>query len=189
MSEKYKMPEMDQAYFLTLTVVDWIDVFTRKNYKLQIVDSLRYCQLHKGLELYSWCLMTNHLHLIAKAIGNQYLWEILRDFKKFTAKALVSLVSEPVESRRGWMLDRFRYKGKHLKRISEYKFWQDGNHPEVILTSDFFHQKLNYIHNNPVKEMVVERPEDYFFSSARNYAGMAALIDVIIETPKLMTVR
>ena len=189
MSDKYKMWKMDKAYFLTLIVVDWIDVFTRKSYKLQIVDSLRYCQLHKGLELYSWCLMTNHLHLIVKAVGKQYLWEIVRDFKKFTSKALTSLVLESPESRREWMLNRFIYNGRHLKRISDYKFWQDGNHAEIILTPNFFYEKMNYIHNNPVVEMIVEKPEDYFFSSARNYAGLTSLIDVVLETPKLITVR
>ena len=52
-------------YFLTLTVVDWVDVFTRPVYKYLIVDSLIHCQKEKGLDLYSWCLMTNHIHLIA----------------------------------------------------------------------------------------------------------------------------
>jgi len=118
MSEKYKMCEEGKAYFLTLTVVDWIDVFTRKSYKLLIVDALRHCQRYKGLELYSWCLMTNHLHLIAKATGNQRLSVILRDFKKFTSKALISLITESTESRKEWMRDRFINKGKHLKRIS-----------------------------------------------------------------------
>ena len=117
MSDKYKMREKEKAYFLTLTIVDWIDVFTRKRYKNQIVDSLKYCQQYKGLEIYSWCLMTNHLHLIAKAVGKQYLWEILRDFKKFTAKALISMILESAESRREWMINRFIENGKPLKRI------------------------------------------------------------------------
>ena len=189
MSDKYKMLEEDKAYFMTLTVVDWVDVFTRKSYKLQMVDSLRYCQRMKGLEIYAWCLMSNHLHLIAKAIGKQSLWEIIRDLKKFTARTICAEMMESAESRKEWMLSRFEYRGKHLNRISRFKFWQDGNHAEVIYTPDFFYEKLTYIHNNPVVEMIVEKPGDYLFSSSRNYAGANSLLDVVLETPKLIKVR
>lgn len=189
MSEKYKIFDDLKAYFVTLTVVDWVDVFIRKAYKLKIIESLRYCQRYKGLEIYGWCLMSNHLHMIVRAIGKQTLSEILRDFKKFTAKAIIASITELPESRRQWMLARFEYKGKFLKRIEKYKFWQDGNHAEVILTPDFFYQKLKYIHMNPVREMVVCRPEEYWFSSARNYAGLDFLIDVVLETPELITVK
>ena len=188
MSEKYKMYDEQKAYFLTLTVVDWVDVFTRKIYKMQVVDSLKYCQKFKGLEVYGWCLMSNHLHMIAKATGGQTLSEILRDFKKFTSKSIVSSIMEQSESRKQWMLARFEYNGKFLKRIERFKFWQDGNHAEIICTPDFFYEKLNYIHRNPVKEMIVTKPEDYYFSSARNYAGLDYLIDIVLETPRLIVV-
>jgi REP element-mobilizing transposase RayT len=187
MSEKYKMYEKRQAYFLTMTVVDWIDVFTRKEYKLLLLDSLKYCQKFNGLEIYGWCLMTNHLHMIAKGAGQYTLSEIFRDFKKFTSKAIVKQINELPESRREWMLNRFELKGKLLKRIEHYKLWQDGNHAEIIFTPYFFYEKLNYIHMNPVKTMIVKNPEDYYFSSARNYAGLDFLLDVIVETPQLIT--
>ena len=189
MSDKYKILEEQKAYFVTITVVDWIDVFTRKNHKLQIIDSLRYCQQVKGLEVYGWCLMPSHLHMIVKATGRQKLNEILRDFKKFTAKAIIAAIIEQSESRRKWMLARFEYNGKFLKRIEKYKFWQDGNHAEVILTPDLFYQKLNYIHNNPVKEMIVSKQEDYYFSSARNYSGLDYLLEVILEIPRLISYK
>jgi REP element-mobilizing transposase RayT len=185
MSEKYKMYERDKAYFLTITVVDWVDVFIRKNYKLKIIQSLKYCQENKGLEIFGYCLMTNHLHLIVKAIGIQSLSEILRDFKSHTAKSIVQMIREEPESRRNWIMERFQLAGKNLKRIDHFKFWQDGNHPEIILYPDSFYKMLNYTHQNPVKTMIVEKPEDYYFSSARNYAGLESLIEVILETPKL----
>lgn len=182
------MPEKDKAYFVTMTVVDWVDVFTRTRYRNIIVHSLRYCQRMKGLEIYGWCLMSNHLHMIAKATGEQYLWEILRDFKKFTAKAICADMSQ-VPGHRKWMLDMFEHNGKPLKRISRYKFWKDGNHGILIYSPKIFYQKLNYIHRNPVKAKIVEKPEDYLFSSARNYAGLSSLIEVVLETPELVTVR
>jgi putative transposase len=186
MSEKYKMYEKDKAYFLTLTVVDWVDVFIRKNYKLKLIQSLIYCQRNKGLEIFGYCLMTNHLHLIARASGIQSLSEILRDFKSHTAKSIINLIGEEPESRKKWMLERFHLAGKSLKRIDNFKFWQDGNHPEIILYPKIFYKMLNYIHQNPVKTMIVEKPEDYFFSSARNYAGLESLLDIILETPELI---
>jgi len=189
MSEKYKIREKEKAYFLTLTVVNWIDVFTRKNHKLQIVDSLKYCQTNKKLSIFAWCLMSNHLHLIARADGEPTLSEILRDFKKFTAKAIVKQIIEEQESRREWMLKAFEDNGADLKRIKQYKFWQDGNHPQMIENKDFFYQKLNYIHQNPVEEMIVSKPEDYWFSSARNYAELDSLLDIIVISPQVRSVN
>jgi REP element-mobilizing transposase RayT len=186
MSEKYKVYDNGKAYFLTLTVVGWIDVFTRKSHKEELFESLRYCQKSKGLEVYGYCLMPSHVHLIAKATSEHYsLSDILRDFKKFTSKAIVqSIINEP-ESRREWMLAYFKKAGEHLKNVKGYKFWQDGNHAEMIETNAFFDQKLNYIHNNPVNDGIVERPEDYLWSSARNYSGLSNYLEIVKESVKI----
>ena len=119
-----KFGDNEKAYFLTLTVVGWIDVFTRKNHKLAIIDSLRYCQKEKGLVIFGYCLMSSHLHLLARAEGNYNLSEILRDFKKFTSKAIISQIITEPESRRDWMIGHFRKAGENLKGITNYKFWQ-----------------------------------------------------------------
>jgi putative transposase len=189
MSDKYRICDQGKAYFLTLTVVGWIDVFTRKNHKLTILDSLRYCQKEKGLEIYGYCLMPSHLHLLARAGGDNSLSDILRDFKKYTSKAIIKqIISEP-ESRKEWMLDYFRNAGENLKGIKNYKFWQDGNHAEEVSSNKFFDEKLSYIHNNPVEELIVENPEDYFFSSARNYAGLNNNLEIILESVKQITYK
>jgi putative transposase len=185
MSDKYKIRDLDKAYFVTLTVVDWIDVFTRKNHKLLMIDSLAYCQKNKGLVIFGYCLMPSHLHMIVKAEGNNTLSEILRDLKKFTSKALVKQIEEETESRREWMLGRFSKAGAHLKRIKNYKFWQDGNQAKEINSNQFLYEKLDYIHNNPVEEMIVARAEDYMFSSARNYASMDSVLGIYLITPEL----
>ena len=187
MSDKYKITNKDRSYFLTLTVAGWIDVFTRKNHKMIIVDSLKYCQAQKGLEVYGWCLMSNHMHMIAKAVGDQNLSEILRDFKKFTAKAIIKQIQEEPESRREWILKYFENKGKDLKRIKHFRFWQDGNQAKEIYSNKFFWEKLNYIHQNPVKNMIVENAEDYLFSSARNYADLDSMIDIVLESVQQIT--
>ena len=185
MSDKYKIWDNEKAYFLTLTVVGWIDVFTRKSHKLAIIDSLKYCQKEKGLVIFGYCLMSSHLHLIARAEGSCNMSEILRDFKKFTSKAIINQILNEQESRREWMIEYFRKAGMNLKGITNYKFWQEGNHAELISSNKFFNEKLDYIHLNPVKELLVEKPEDYYFSSARNYAGLNNDLEIVLESVKM----
>lgn len=174
--------EAGHIHFLTMTVVDWVDVFTRPNHKMTIVDSLKHCQNEKGLEIYGWVLMSNHLHMIAAAADDKQntLSDILRDFKKFTSKKIVENIIQEPESRSEWMLDRFEFAGRNNNKIKNYKFWQEGNEPKTIYTNEFFLQKLVYIHQNPLKQMIVNRAEDYLFSSASNYCGEVGLLDVIL---------
>ena len=163
---------------MTMTVVDWIDAFTRPAFSDVIVDSLKFCQKEKGLIIYAWCLMSNHLHLIAAAQDGYSLSGIVRDFKKFTSKKIVHLVKTEPESRRDWMLYRFAYAGKYLQRIKDYKFWQDGFHPIELFDATIAAQKLEYLHQNPVTARIVNEPEHYVYSSAINYSGLPGLIDV-----------
>ena len=172
-------------YFITSTVIDWMDVFTRPAYKRIVVDSLKYCQANKGLEIYAWVLMTNHLHMIVSIQSNQstnQIGDVLRDFKKFTSKAIVNAIQENErESRKEWLLDRCWFRGVNDSKIKNYKFWQDGSYIECIHSYDFYKEKLNYLHMNPVKQEIVEKPEDYVYSSARNYCGLSGLIDVVVQ--------
>ena len=85
------------------------------------------------------------------------------------------------------VLRYFGYRAQLLKRIKNYKVWQDGNHAELIYNSKIFYQKLNYVHRNPLKEMIVEYPEEYLFSSARNYADRDYLLEIILESQELKT--
>jgi REP element-mobilizing transposase RayT len=179
MDRPYHIYDQNAVYFLTLTVVDWMDVFVRKEYKLEVVDSLNYCVKHKGLELYAWCLMSNHLHLLGRAIEPYKMSDVLRDFKKFVAKnVLASLEKEAIESRRKWLLDRMKFRATQIKRNEHYKFWEDSNHPVWIDSAKFLEQKLDYIHMNPVEALIVEEPEEYIFSSARDYSGNKGLVEV-----------
>ena len=178
MSDQYKFNNPDGIFFTTTTVIDWIDVFIRKEYKFIIIDSLTHCINNKGLVIHAWCLMSSHLHMIISRKGELNLSGIMRDFKKFTSKEIVKTIAEVNESRKYWLMNRFEYAAKYTKRNKDFKFWQDGNHPEELISNEFIDQKLNYIHNNPVEEMIVSEPEDYLFSSARDYAGIKGLIDV-----------
>ena len=180
MSTKYKATEPNATYFITLTIVGWIDVFTRVPQKHLLINSLQYCQREKGLEIYAYCIMTSHVHLLCRAREGFALSDIIRDFKKYTSKKIIHIIQEYPESRREWMLDSFKQACKSLKRNQQYKVWQDGYHAEIAYSNRFIKQKMDYIHNNPVVDRIVESPEDYLFSSARNYAGLDHELEVAV---------
>jgi putative transposase len=165
----YKIDNKQGIYFVTFAVVEWIDVFSRKEYRDILLESLRYCQEYKGLQIYAWCIMTNHLHLVV-ATANNETSNVLRDFKKFTAKKLIRAIREnPAESRKNWMLAIFKSKGASNSRNSRYQFWRQDNQPKELFSEGSTQQKLDYIHNNPVAAGIVEKAEDYLYSSAKDY--------------------
>lgn len=180
-ADNYFIEDQNDAYFLTFTVTDWVDVFSRKEYKFEIVNSLNYCIENKGLIVYAWCLMSNHLHLVCQAKEGFRISGIIRDFKKFTAKAILKLIGEIPESRREWLLYRFEFAGKYDKRIKTYKFWQETNHAVLLDTSEMIGQRINYIHENPVRALIVIHAHEYLFSSAVDYAGEKGYVDVQVE--------
>jgi len=181
MSEKYKITNAEGIYFFTMTVVDWVDVFTRRLYSDIIIDSIKHCQETKGLVVHAYVIMPSHVHMIASTKNGDDLSAIIRDMKKFTSKKIVQQIQdEATESRRDWMLHRFEYAGKYLERIKNFKFWQDGNQPKECMTNEFIWQKLNYIHNNPVEAGIVFEPWQYVYSSAGDYAGNKGLIDLYL---------
>ena len=180
-ADNYFIKDQNAVYFLTFTVTDWIDIFTRKEYKIEIVNSLNYCIQHKGLIVFAWCLMSNHLHLVCKTNDGFRISEIIRDFKKFTSKSIVKLVSEIPESRKEWMLYRFEFAGKFDNRIKNYKFWQETNHAVLLDNTEMIDQRINYTHENPVRAFIVSEPQDYLFSSARDYSGEKGYVTVQTE--------
>ena len=177
-SENYRIGNQNSIYFLTFTVTDWVDVFTRFNYKKIIIESLDFCKKNKGLRLYAWCLMTNHLHLVCSIDEPFKMSDFLRDYKKHTAKELLSEIQLLPESRKEWILYRFEYAGKFDKRITNYRFWQDTSHPIEMDSTALIEERINYIHENPVRTGIVANAEDYLFSSARNYAGLSSLLEI-----------
>jgi putative transposase len=177
----YKITNNKSIYFISFAIVGWVDVFTRKDYSEILVESLKYCQEHKGLVLYAWCIMSNHVHLIASA-RNGNLSDMHRDLKSFTSKKIVSAIeSHNAESRKEWMLSIFKRYGNDNSRNTNYQFWQQENAPIECFTPDFTNQKLIYLHNNPVAAGIVIKAEDYYYSSARAYRNQRnnGIIDVV----------
>jgi len=101
MSRTYKFENPDGVYFITFATVGWVDVFTRREYKDILIDSLQFCQKEKGLILFAYVIMTNHVHLIARSKDGFELSNIMRDFKKFTSKQVIKALDlNPKESRK-----------------------------------------------------------------------------------------
>ena len=174
MNRKYKFHNPDAAYFVSFAVQGWVDVFTRNEYKDILVDNLAYCQTKKGLEIFAWVIMTNHVHLIIRAEKGTELQDILRDYKKHTSKVLKKPISEnDRESRKEWLLGQFGTQ-------EGFRFWRGDNKPIELWSNSVIKQKLDYIHNNPVEEGLVFRPEDYMYSSANDYAGGKGMLDIVL---------
>ena len=176
--DRYKIQDQQGTYFVTFTVVGWLDIFVRKEYKDIIVNSLNYCIKEKGLLVYAWCLMTSHIHLIISCQEGFNLSAIIRDFKKYTAKNIINAIKEIPESRREWVVWYFEREGKKDARISKYKLWKPDNHAIQLYANEtnIIQQKLDYIHENPVKEAIVAYSYDYIYSSAQDYSGKKGLV-------------
>lgn len=179
----------EAAYFLTATVVGWADVFTKPVYKDAIIDSLKYCIDKKGLNIYAYCLMTNHLHMLANTEEGFLLEDTIRDFKRHTSTEIIRLIQDEPESRREWLLSLFGIAGVESPKNNSYKFWQTGNHAIEIYSEKFVWEKINYIHENPVRAKLVKKPEDWIYSSASNYLGEESILEIHRLHPRLQTYK
>ncbi|HEV8070151.1 MAG TPA: transposase [Planctomycetaceae bacterium] len=172
---RYRIFETEYPYFLTNTIVGWLPLFTRPEAVDILHDSWRHCQRQRGLMIFGYVILENHLHLIASAPD---LSTVMQNFKSFTARSLIDLLER--QSSTGLLRQLEAHKLRH-KADSDYQVWQEGNHPEQIRTEAMMWQKLEYVHNNPVARGYVDDPLHWRYSSARNYAGLPGLIDVITD--------
>jgi REP element-mobilizing transposase RayT len=176
-NEGYKIRDQSKPHYVTFTVMDWVDVFTRKRYKDIVVESLMYCQQEKGMVVYGYVIMSNHIHTIIQSEKDD-LSGLIRDFKKHTAKRILESIKNEPESRREWMLERFEKAAKKHGRNKKYQFWKCGNHPEEVYSEKFLWSKLDYIHLNPVRAGLVAKASEYVYSSATNYVKDVGVISV-----------
>jgi len=178
MGSAYQIKDQSALYFLAFQVVGWADVFIRKEYRDILIESFEYCRENKGLELFSYVIMTNHVHLIIRS-KYEDLSGLVRDIKKHTSKQVFSTIkTNDKESRKEWLRMIFKYHAKYNKRSGTYQLWTHENHAVELSTNEMIDSRINYVHDNPVRAGWVENPEDYLYSSARNYAEMEHLMEV-----------
>ena len=178
MNRKYKFFDPSALYFISFAVINWIDVFIRNEYKDIMLKSWKHCIDNKGLEIYGWCIMTSHIHMIISS-NKEKPENIIRDMKSFTSNQLRKAITEnPQESRKEWILEMMYKAGEKNSNNKGFQFWQQHNQPILLDNNYLMDQKLEYIHLNPVEAGIVERPEEYLYSSARDFAGRKGLIDI-----------
>ncbi len=172
MRSRYKVIELESPHFITCTIVGWLPVFTRKAYLDIIADSLTFCRQQKGLLIYAYVILDNHLHLVA---ASDNLSQLIRDFKRHTAKEIQTVARQ---ENKLWLFKQFEFFKDDHKRNSQHQVWQEGYHAQAITSEDMLSQKLDYIHYNPVRIGLVDRSEDWRYSSARNYLGLDGIIEI-----------
>ena len=178
MSRNYKFHNKEGLYFVSFATVNWIDVFTRQLYYDVLAESINYCRTNKAMELYCYCFMPSHVHLIFRSLNNDPS-ELLRDFKRHTSKKIIETIeNNPQESRKEWLLWMFKRAGKKNASTSQYQFWQHHNKPIELWSEKVIKQKINYIHNNPVESGFVVYPEDWKYSSARNFTNDVTILEI-----------
>jgi len=146
--------------------VEWLPVFTSAACCEILVQSFLYCREHKKLKIYSWVILDNHFHAI---LSGPELSSTLRALKGFTAQALIKQIKT---ERREWLLNQLAYYCAAHKTRSEYQVWQEGAHPQEIVTDLMMEQKVDYIHENPVLRGMVVSPEHWRYSSAHEWLAV-----------------
>jgi len=168
---RYKITDTTKPHFLTLSVLHWIPVFTRPETVTIVLESLQHLN-QRGLKLYAYVILENHLHLIAQSPD---LNKDMTSFKSFTARKLIDYMKQ---NNIKTLLDQLAFYKKAHKKDREFQFWQEGMHPQLIENQEVLKQKINYIHQNPVKRGYIDQAEHWRYSSARNYIGQPGLIDI-----------
>jgi REP element-mobilizing transposase RayT len=163
MRSRYRIVEEDGIYFLTLTIIEWVPVFTSEETFGIMVNTLAFCRENKGLRLYGYVILDNHAHFVAAAPD---LRGVVQSIKRHTAKQILAWAGK---NSRSWILNQFEFHKAHHKASSKHQVWQEGFHPQLVQGEAMLRQKLEYIHNNPVRRGYVDVPEHWRYSSARNF--------------------
>jgi len=167
---RYHFGEAGFPHFLTCTVVGWLPVFTRPETVQILLDSWQFLQDQKRIALMGYVVLENHIHFIASA---QNLPKEVGDLESIMARRIIDYLSERHVRT---LLEGLEYHKARHKGDRRYQLWQEGSHPKIIETEAIMRQKLDYIHDNPVKSGFVSDPTHWRYSSARNYAGIEALV-------------
>lgn len=185
MSTKYRFHKPDAAYFISFATINWVDIFTREIYFEILIDSINFCRKSKGLELYCYCIMPNHVHMIFRSLSHDPAG-LIRDFKGYASRDLIKVIKEnPQEIRKEYLLKMFEGAGSTKSNVEKYQLWQHDNKPIVLFSNKVIKQKFDYVHNNPVKEGLVLNAVDWKYSSARNYYGDNSVVEIDIMGSKI----
>jgi REP element-mobilizing transposase RayT len=169
MTRPYRIfTDKNYAYFVTWTVVDWLPLFSEPVYRQIVLDALNFLRTNKHTQLNAFVVMATHIHAVLWPDDGISLSDVIRDFKRFTSRR----ISKEAEQRGAkQLLVRFRAArtGNRAQEVSTYQVWQEGSHAEALFSEKFARQKIDYIHLNPVRAGMVEKADEWPYSSARSY--------------------
>jgi putative transposase len=169
---RYRFGEDFYPYFMTNTIVAWLPVFNRPEFAGVILESWQFLQRERDIRILGFVIMENHLHWIG--VGPQ-LAKRVGEFKSFTATTILKQMEQ-----RGYqtLLQEFKYFKARHKTDQVHQLWQDGSHPQQIESDEMMWQKIEYIHNNPLRRGYVDDPIHWRYSSARNYASQRGVMEI-----------
>ena len=181
MSRKYKFHDKEGIYFVSFATVYWIDLFVREVYFSIVTEAMQYHVREKGMELFCWCIMPSHVHMIFRDQKNKHPELLLGGLKSYTSRMLQKEIAlHPTESRREWMQWMMQRAGDKTSNVNGSMLWQHHNKPIELWSGEVMKQKLDYTHLNPVVAGFVTEPEHWKYSSAVDYAGGKGLVDVTL---------
>ena len=163
--KRYRISSETDFYYSTCTITAWLPVFQDERYFQVIIESLKYCQQFKGLYLLGYVIMPTHLHLITSNSEKTSLSDIMRDFRHYTSSHIRKLLES--DQRHGFL--KIMQKAASILPGQTVKVWKDDFHPVTLFSEKWFYQKLEYLHENPVRKGFVEYAEHWKYSSARNW--------------------
>jgi REP element-mobilizing transposase RayT len=177
-TERYKFSDPKGCYFVTLTTVQWVDIFFRKAYKDILVEQFKWHKENDGLRIHAYVIMTSHIHAVVslEESSSKSIGAVIGKFKEYTCKQLVGRLLSKNESRRNYMVEVISTNVS--KRNQDFQIWQHKNHPVLLKSKSWIHQRVEYTHQNPVKEGWVNKSEHYVYSSARDYKGIKGLVPI-----------
>ena len=169
---RYKIYEPTHPHFITCTILHWIPIFTRTQTTEIIYESLKHLQKNDNLKLYAYVILENHLHLIA---SSDDIAKSMRSFKAHTAREILKHLQENGVK---IILEQLAFYKKAHKKTATYQLWQEGIQPKLIVNDKMMIERMNYIHNNPVKRGYIDYAKCWRYSSARDYEGIDGLINI-----------
>ena len=172
---RYRFGQDGYPHFITNTVVAWLPVFSQPRFAEVVLNSWRFLQQERGIKILAFVIMENHLHWIATR--NQ-LGRRVGEFKSFTARSILNAMKELNYET---LLQELKFFKLQHKTGQEHQLWQEGSHPKAIESDQVMRQKIEYIHNNPLRREYVDDPVHWRYSSARNYAGQKGVLDVCTD--------
>jgi len=163
MRSRYKSIYTGNPYFITSSIVNWVEIFTSDKYFRILIDAIKYNRDKRNLEISAYVLMKNHFHLICRS---DKLANAVSSIKSYSAKKIIQQLKE---DNRFNILKLFEQNKLPSKKDRQYQIWQEGFHPQELTNEKIYRQKLNYIHNNPITAGYVDDILKWEYCSAVDY--------------------